>query len=122
MVEVMAGCGIPQPEIALCVPSRTSGRPISHVTLRKHFRSELSAGIAKVKAKFAANLLRLSATNGAVAIFAAKTRLGFRETIRIEHSGKVSTTPNLTDDQINRRILQLQDKARARQPHPKRTA
>lgn len=115
MVEIMAGAGIPQAEIALVVTSATSGEPISPVTLRKHFRRELDTGIAKVKAKIVANLLRLSAKNGAVAIFAAKTRLGWKETMRVEHSGKVEGgTPSLTEDQQIRRILQLQEEARKR--------
>lgn len=87
LVEVMVGLGIPQDEIATGIKNPRTGRPISPVTLRRYFRNELDTGIAKVKAKIGANILRLSEKNASAAIFLAKVRLGMKETIHHKLGG-----------------------------------
>lgn len=49
------------------------------MTLRKHFRPELDQGLIAVKLKAGGNLLAMTATNAACAIFFAKCRLGYNE-------------------------------------------
>lgn len=78
-MQLAAGLGIPEEEISKAVINPATSRPISHVTLRKHFREDLDQGILKVKLKGGSNLLALTATNAACAIFFAKCRLGFNE-------------------------------------------
>lgn len=106
-VEILTGLGLQQHELVRILKSPTSGKPISPTTLRKHFRDELSNGIAKVKAAGAMNLLKLTATNPACAIFFAKVKLGWKETISIQHSGKVDSRPAMTVEQMDRRINAL---------------
>jgi len=96
-------------------------RPISPTTLRKVFHEELRTGMVKAKMKGGANLLKLTETSAAAAIFFGKVRLGMKETIRLQHSGKVQTGAILTEEQMDRRILQLLAKGKgphrgARQP------
>src|SRR6185436_19786451 len=64
MVEAMAGCGIPQTDIAAVVG-------IAAKTLRKHFRAELDTGHIKANAKVAGNLYRIATGNGREAVTAA---------------------------------------------------
>lgn len=99
MVEVMAGMGIPQDEISKAVRSGTSNKPISPVTLRKHFRNELDIGIAQVKGKIAKNILALSEKNATAAIFLSKVRLGMKETIHHKVAGGLTLEQLVTQAQ-----------------------
>lgn len=74
-----AGLGIPEDELVNAIINPETKRPISHVTLRKHFRDELDQGLIRTKLKAGANLLAMTANNAACAIFFAKCRLGFNE-------------------------------------------
>lgn len=94
----------------LLLKSPTSGKPISPTTLRKVFKEELRLGATRAKLRAGANLLKLTETSAGAAIFYAKTRLGMTERIHVKHSGKVDTTPHLTDEQMDRRIMQLLEK------------
>ena len=81
-VEVLAGFGLPQTQIAVllgCDPK----------TLRKHFESELAVGDAKATAKIAQTLYN-KAVGGDTAslIFWLKARAGWREKHDVEVSGK----------------------------------
>lgn len=80
MVEAMAGCGIPETDIAAVVD-------IAPKTLRKHFRIELDTGHIKANAKVAGNLYRIATGSGREAVTAAifwlKTRAGWREPISV---------------------------------------
>lgn len=62
------------------VTNPKTGRPISPVTLRKHFRLELDRGLLMADVKAGENLLRLTGTSAAAAIFWAKVRLHMKET------------------------------------------
>ena len=86
-VEVLAGFGLPQTQIAVllgCDPK----------TLRKHFESELAVGDAKATAKIAQTLYN-KAVGGDTAslIFWLKARAGWRERIVQEHTGPDGKEP-----------------------------
>lgn len=72
---------------------------INKSTLRKHYKPELEQSRAKVVTKIASTLAQ-KAMNGdnACMFFYLKTRAGWRETQRHEHSGEVKggKGPNLT--------------------------
>ena len=80
-VEVLAGFGLPQHQIAILVECDPK-------TLRKHFETELSVGDAKATAKIAQTLFnKAAAGDTACMIFWMKVRAGWRETARVELSG-----------------------------------
>ena len=90
-VKALASFGLPQEDIAEYVG-------VSHVTLRKHYASELKLSAIKANAtvsKFLFNMasgqaVKIGASYGEcsrAAMFWAKTRMGWRETDRLEHSG-----------------------------------
>ena len=89
MVEAMAGLGIPEDRQVLMIVNPKTKRPISPVTLRKHFRKALDTGMVKANITAGRNLLRLTATSAAAAIFWAKVRLGMRETAEIHLPGEM---------------------------------
>lgn len=84
MVEALAGYGAPEFYIAKQVG-------VDPKTLRKHFRDELDHGMANANALVAESLFKKAVGNGTgavtAAIFWAKTRLGWKETVVNEHSG-----------------------------------
>ena len=97
-VEVLAGFGLPQHQIAVllgCDPK----------TLRKHFEVELSVGDAKATAKVAQTLFQLATVdrNVGAAIFWMKARAGWRE----KHEVEVTARPlrELSDAELERIIL-----------------
>lgn len=114
MVELATGLGIPQHDIVTMLLSPTSKKPIAEGTLRKHFKEEIRTGTVKFKMKVGVNLLKLSERSAAAAIFLGKVRLGMKETIKLEHSGKVEGGPILTESQIDAKIDQLLTKAEDR--------
>lgn len=90
-VKALASFGLPQDDIAEYVG-------VSHVTLRKHYASELKLSAINANATVGKYLFSLASgqalQNGAShsecarsAMFWAKTRMGWRETDRLEHSG-----------------------------------
>jgi hypothetical protein len=107
MVEAMAGFGIPHDDIAKIISHPRSKHPIDPTTLRKYFRRELDTGHVKANAKVAKSLYE-QATSGNVtaAIWWTKCRMGWKETVRNEHTGKdgaalPSIDPaSLTDEQF----------------------
>jgi hypothetical protein len=72
----MAGCGVPEADIAVVIG-------IASKTLRKHFRAELDTGHIRASAKVAGNLYRIATGSGREAVTAAifwlKVRAGWRE-------------------------------------------
>lgn len=101
-VKSMAGFGTPQSDIA-------SNIGVSEPTLRKHYRAELDTGAAEANAMVGQYLFSLASgralrqqarSDGTVvpaathadcktaAMFWAKTRMGWRETDRLEVTGK----------------------------------
>lgn len=87
-VESMAGYGIPEDDIALSLD-------ISAPTLRKHYRRELDMGHIKANSAVAQSLFKKATGDGSqsvtAAIFWAKTRMGWKETVVSEHTGKDGT-------------------------------
>lgn len=92
-IGLMAACGIPDELIAVVLG-------VHDDTLRKHCAAELQAAGVEVKARvggfIVASILGLDGFPGrlkddraraTLAIFFAKTRMGWRETIAAEHSG-----------------------------------
>jgi hypothetical protein len=65
---------------------------ISDVTLRKHFREELDTAEVKANAKVAGNLFRQATKDDPrsipAAIFWTKTRLGWKDSTKLEHTGE----------------------------------
>jgi len=86
-VEVLAGFGLPQHQIAVllgCDPK----------TLRKHFETELAVGDAKATAKVAQTLYNKAvAGDTASLIFWMKARAGWRERTVQEHTGPDGKEP-----------------------------
>ena len=84
LVQMMAGCGIPQMQIAPLVG-------ISDETLRKYYRRELDRGLIEANAKVAEALFK-QAIGGdtTAAIWWTKARMGWRERTGAEHSGSLS--------------------------------
>lgn len=71
--EFMAAIGIPQHDIAACFG-------MNHETLRKHFRTELDLGGARMLTKVAGSLYRQAMAGSVSAcIFILKTRAGWSE-------------------------------------------
>lgn len=73
-VEVMAGAGVPQAEIAAVIA-------VTVPTLRRHYRRELDRGAARVQAKLVGNLLRIANGKDGTAlkaiIFSLQARFGW---------------------------------------------
>jgi len=84
IVSVMAAGGFQQDAIAYAIGC-------SDETLRKYFRDELKSGGAKAHAMVVGNLFRQATKDDprstAAAIFWTKTRLGWKDTSRLEHGG-----------------------------------
>jgi hypothetical protein len=88
LVESLVAYGIPYLEICRLVINPRTKRPINTETLMKHFRDELDVGATKANAKVAESLYTQAlAGNMTAAIWWTKTRMGWKETIRSEHTG-----------------------------------
>jgi hypothetical protein len=96
--------GIPQVEIGKVLD-------VSDETLRKHYRDELDLGMTKANAKVVQTAFQ-QATSGkspAMTMFWLKTRMGWKETQKVEHTGADGeaiqhsvNVSELTDDQLSR--------------------
>lgn len=110
MVKAMSGYGIPEEDIALVITNPETGKPITAKTLRKHFREELDTAEVIANSKVAESLYN-HATKGTgapavtAAIFWLKTRARWKETDRLELTGKDGspiTFQNLSDEQAEK--------------------
>ena len=105
-VEAMAGYGMPEASIATAIG-------IDAKTLRKHYRHELDIGHIKANSAVAQSLFRKATGDGpqsvTAAIFWAKTRLGWKETMVNELIGKEGSNPVPETDnrQLARAILAI---------------
>ncbi len=90
----MAGYGVPQSDIALVLD-------IDEKTLRKYYKDELDKGAIKANAAVAQSLYKKATGDGTsavtAAIFWAKTRMGWKETVVNEHQGQIDSTIGVTD-------------------------
>ena len=97
-VEAMIGYGIPETEICLLIKNPATGKPINLARFRKYFAAEIATGAPKVKSlvgnRIAASILgrdggltdqRARAT---LAVFFAKTRMGWTETVAEQQPNK----------------------------------
>jgi len=110
---MMAGLGIPEDRMVIAVVSPETGQCISPVTLRKYFRPELDRGALKAEMQIGTNLLKLSETAPAVAIFLGKVRLHMKESKTIEIVTPIS---ELEEQDIDARIKRLLEKAQGKKP------
>lgn len=98
-VEVLAGFGVPQHQIAVllgCDPK----------TLRKHFEHELTVGDAKATAKIAQTLFNKAvAGDTASLIFWLKARAGWREVAKVELSGPGGGPMQVETAAVRERII-----------------
>ena len=96
-VEAMIGYGMPEAEIRLLIKHPQTGEPISLETLRKHFAEEIATGAVKAKALVGDRIVAwiLGRDGGLqddwarvrLAIFYAKTRMGWTVANRHQHVG-----------------------------------
>lgn len=80
-VEALSGYGLPHEQIASVIGC-------SQDTLVKYFSQELAEGMAKANSRVAQFLYQQATKNLTAAIFWAKTRMRWRETDRLEVTGK----------------------------------
>lgn len=97
-VEAMSSVGIPQDDIA-----KAFG--ISKPTLAKYFREELDTAAIKANARVAANLYKQATKDdirsATPAIFWLKTRMGWKDSVQVEHTGSIDTRINqMSDDEL----------------------
>lgn len=87
MVEAMAGFGIPQEEMVKLLINPRTGKPISEVTLIKHFRDELDRGMTHANVRVMQGMFKNATTatkvnpggNPILQIFWAKARMRWRQ-------------------------------------------
>lgn len=84
MVKLMSAIGIPEDRMVHAIINPLSKKAISPVTLRKHFREELDQGLVQADIKAGSNLLKLTESSAAAAIFWAKCRLRWKERVTVE--------------------------------------
>ena len=84
MVKLMSAIGIPERKMVHAIINHETKQGITPVTLRKHFREELDQGLVQADIKAGANLLKLTETSAAAAIFWAKCRLQWRERVSVD--------------------------------------
>lgn len=98
-VEAMAGYGVPEADIARVLD-------IDPKTLRKHYRAELDHAHVKANSAVAQSLFRKATGDGpqsvTAAIFWAKTRMGWKETVVNEHGGIADNPVPIT---VVRRVI-----------------
>ena len=97
-VEAMIGYGIPKAEICNLIKNPETGKPSDLETLRKHFAAEIATGATKVKSlvgnRIVASILGRDGgltgerARAALAVFFAKTRMGWEENVGNEHPNK----------------------------------
>lgn len=109
-VELMAACGIPEEDMVVLIINPKSKKPISPVTLRKHFREELDRGILGANMKVIGGLFKNATTktklypagNPILQIFWAKCRLRWNQSAGTVGGllGDRSAPPPLPDEDI----------------------
>ena len=97
-VEAMIGYGIPQAEIRLLIEDPHTGKPIDLETLREHFAKEIATSAVNANLQVANFILAsILGRDGGVedhrsrvrlAIFFAKTRMGWTETVAEQQPNK----------------------------------
>jgi hypothetical protein len=103
-VKILAGLGLPQKQICLLVTNPQTGKPLDEKSLRKHFEREIATGATELFARMGnfivANIFGMASpagtvaidnqhVRGSLAIFFAKTRMGWKETVVDRHKEHV---------------------------------
>ena len=107
MVKLMSAIGIPERKMVHAIVNPETKAGITPVTLRKHFREELDQGLVQADIKAGANLLKLTETSAAAAIFWAKCRLGWRERVAVELPPAEGTGAAVTADPEKAGMLEV---------------
>jgi len=82
-VEILAGLGIPQDQIGRLIQGG-----IDDKTLRKYYAAELVDGVAKANSQVSKSLFQKAVAGDTTAqIWWTKTRMGWKDTSRVEHTG-----------------------------------
>lgn len=82
-VELLAGLGIPQEQICRLIQGG-----IDDKTLRKHYANELVDGVSKANSQVSKSLFQKAVSGDTTAqIWWTKTRMGWKDTSRLEHTG-----------------------------------
>ena len=94
----MIGFGLTETEVCQIIKNPQTGKPLDEKTLRKYFAAEIAAGAPKIKAqvgnKIVATILGRDGglanehARAALMMFYARTRMGWKDTSVIEHTGK----------------------------------
>ena len=103
-VKILTALGIPQQQICRLVINQQTGKPLDEKSLRKHFEREIATGATELFARMGnfivANIFGMATPAGTVAIdnqhvrgtlaiFFAKTRMGWKETVADRHKEHV---------------------------------
>jgi len=88
LVKALVGYGIPQTELVSHIINPHTGKPISPVTLREHFRLEIDTGTVEVNAKVAEALFKNATENENVTaqIFWLKTRAHWKAAEEVQQT------------------------------------
>ncbi|HVA19348.1 MAG TPA: hypothetical protein VMU55_04165 [Solirubrobacteraceae bacterium] len=126
MVEMMAAYKIPEDDMCKVLKNQHSGKPISRMTLRKHFAAQLDTGWVTGKMRLLAATFRdaigevrkrsdgtteiVRPGNVTAQIWLQKTLYGFRETMGLEVPAATADEPGSDDvtlDNARRVAFQL---------------
>jgi hypothetical protein len=104
VVEATIAFGIPEAQVCRLIKNPSTGKPIGEKTLRKYFAAEIAVGAVKLKSLIGTLIVNTilgrknkdgvplgltdERTRGMLMVFFAKTRMGWRETVVNEHTGK----------------------------------
>ena len=135
-VKILAGLGIPQEQICLLVINPQTGKSLDEKSLRKHFDREITTGKIELHARISnfivASIFGVTPPAGTVAIdnqhvrgmlamFFAKTRMGWKETVvnRVNDHPQVPTgieDPNAARQRNIDLIEQISDHLKTVEP------
>ena len=125
-VKILVGLGIPQEKICLLVINPQTGKPLDPKSLRKHFKREIAISTTELHARVS-NFIVCSIfgmtppagtvaidnqhVRGALAMFFAKTRMGWKETVVNRHEEHVKAP--VDGEALRKRIMDKLDRIRA---------
>ncbi len=112
-VEILTGCGFTHDQVAVVMR-------VDIKTLEKHCKAELARGVDSANSKVAARLFSMAVKGDppAATFFWAKTRMGWRETDRLEHTGKDGAPITITVEQLADKLRRLEGGPAAGEPNP----
>jgi hypothetical protein len=122
----MAGMGIPEDQMVAAIINPETERPISPVTLRKHFRSEIDKGAVQATTKVGLSLYKNATTPtetypGGIPVaqlFWLKCRARWQQNPeRVVPPAPASTAETMKPEDIGIRMLFLLAKAAATKEH-----